>query len=79
MEKGFVKNPYLPSVFGQNKTLKLCNNNVVINSRDRGQTALRTPDRSGRVVQATDLPPGGDRDPTAGRTAGGKGSAHRAF
>ncbi len=32
MKKGFVKNPYLPSAFGQNETLKLCQNNVVLNT-----------------------------------------------
>jgi len=31
MKKGFVNNPFLPSSIGQNKTLKLHQNNVVIN------------------------------------------------
>ena len=31
-KKRFVKNPHLPSIFGQNKNLKLCQNNVVINT-----------------------------------------------
>jgi len=32
MKKAFVKNPYLPAVFGQNKTLNRSQNNVVINT-----------------------------------------------
>jgi hypothetical protein len=32
MGKHFVKDPYLPSASGQNKTLKPRQNNVVINS-----------------------------------------------
>jgi len=32
-QKCFVKNPLLPSVSSQNKTLKFCQNNVVINTR----------------------------------------------
>jgi hypothetical protein len=35
-KKGFVKNPLFPSAFGQNKTLKLCQNNVVINTGENG-------------------------------------------
>jgi hypothetical protein len=31
-QKRFVKKPFLPSAFGQNKTLRLCQNNVVINN-----------------------------------------------
>ena len=31
-KKRFVKNPLFPSASGQNKTLKLCQNNVVINT-----------------------------------------------
>jgi len=36
-KKRFVKNPLFPTAFGQNKTLKLPQNNVVINT----QTAIR--------------------------------------
>jgi hypothetical protein len=31
-QKRFVKNPLSPPALGQNKTLKLCQNNVVINT-----------------------------------------------
>ena len=31
-QKRFVKKPLFPAAFGQNNTLKLCQNNVVINT-----------------------------------------------
>jgi hypothetical protein len=36
-QKRFVKNPLFLAAFGQNKTLKLCQNNVVINTRGNGR------------------------------------------